>query len=125
MAFRVEISPEALSDLDRISSYIQENATTAIAERWFNGIFAAIRTLGEIPSRCVLAEESAELEAEVRLLLHGKRKRRYKIYFAIHQETETVRVFHVRHWARKPVETDELSDLMDEAIVSEIEGDII
>lgn len=123
MAFRVEISPEAFGDLDRISSYIQEKATAAIAERWFNGIFTAIRSLSEMPSRCAIADESAELEAEVRLLLHGKRKRRYKIYFALHQETETVRIFHVRHWARKPVEADELADLMDDTIDSEIEGD--
>lgn len=123
MAFRVEISPEAFGDLDRITSYIQEKATTATAERWLNGIFAAIRTLTEMPNRCAVAEESAELEAEVRLLLHGKQKRRYKIYFAIHQETETVRILHVRHWARKPVEADELADLMDETMDSEIEDD--
>jgi plasmid stabilization system protein ParE len=125
MAFRVEVSPEAFGDLDRIASYIQENATAAIAERWFNGIFAAIRTLSAMPSRCSVAEESAELETEVRLLLHGKRKRRYKIYFAIHEETETVRILHVRHWARKPVEADELSDLMDEAVGIENEDDSI
>lgn len=47
---------------------------------------------GEMPSRRAIADESAELEAEVRLLLHGKRRRRYKIYFALHQETETVRI---------------------------------
>ena len=125
MAFRVEISPEAFRDLDSISSYIQEKATTEIAQRWFNEIFSVIRTLSEMPSRYAIAEESAELEAEVRLLLHGKRKRRYKIYFAIHQETETVRIFHVRHWARKPVEADELADLMDETIDSDIDGESI
>lgn len=69
-----------------------------------------------MPARCAIAPESADLEAEVRLLLHGKRKRCYKVYFAIHQQTETVRVFHVRHWARRPVETDELADLMDETM---------
>jgi hypothetical protein len=61
-----------------------------------------------------VAEESEELQAEVRLLLHGKRNRMFKIYFAIHKETDTVRIFHVRDWARKPVDADELQDLMDE-----------
>jgi len=116
MAFRVELSSEAFWDLDRISSYIRENASADTAERWFNGIFAAIRSLSQMPARCAIAPESADLEAEVRLLLHGKRKRCYKVYFAIHQQTETVRVFHVRHWARRPVETDELADLMDETM---------
>ena len=114
MAFRVEISPEALSDLDGIAEYIRDRANFSTAERWFNGMFSAIRTLFELPHRCPVAGESEHPEAEVRLLLHGKRNRRYKVYFAIHGETQTVRVFHVRHWAMKPIETDELEDLMDE-----------
>lgn len=90
MAFRVEISPEALRDLDEISEYIGDRANFSTAERWFNGMFAAIRTLSELPHRCPVAGESEDFEAEVRLLLHGKRNRRYRVYFAIHDETQTV-----------------------------------
>jgi plasmid stabilization system protein ParE len=82
MAFRVEISPEAFENIDLISSYIREQATSVIAERWFNGIITSIRTLGQMPHRCPLAEESTELGTEVRLFLHGKRNRCYKVYFA-------------------------------------------
>jgi plasmid stabilization system protein ParE len=88
-------------------------ASFTIAEQWFNGIFAAIRTLAEMPYRCPVAEESVELKTEVRLLLYGRRNRRYKIYFAVREETRAVRVFHVRHWAMKPIDADELEDLED------------
>lgn len=115
MAFCVEISPHAFEDLDSISAYIRHRGSLASAERWFNGIMAAIKTLRDAPQRCSLAEESQELQAEVRLLLYGRRSRRYKIYFAVHKETETIRVFHVRHWARKPADTGELDDLMDDS----------
>jgi len=111
MAFRVEISPEALENLDAMAAHIQQHGSIESAERWFNGIVISIRSLGEMPSRCPLAGESDELQTEVRLLLHGKRNRRYKIYFAIHQPSATVRVFHIRHWARRPAETDELENL--------------
>jgi plasmid stabilization system protein ParE len=111
MAFRVEISPEALENLDAIATQIQQHGSFESAQRWFNGMLVAIRSLGEMPSRCPLSDESVDLQTEVRLLLHGKRNRRYKIYFAIHPASATVRVFHVRHWARKPVETDELEEL--------------
>jgi hypothetical protein len=67
---------------------------------------AAMKTLCDAPQRCPLAEESRHFQAEVRLLLYGKRNRRYKIYFSIHKETKTIRVFHVWHWARKPAGTD-------------------
>ena len=59
---------------------------------------AAIKTLCDAPQRYPLAEELQQLQAETRLPLYGKRNRRYKVYFAIHKETETIRVFHVRHW---------------------------
>jgi plasmid stabilization system protein ParE len=111
MVFHVEISPEALGNLDEIAAHIQQRGSFASAERWFNGIILAIRSLGEMPSRCPLADESDDLQTEVRLLLHGKRIRRYKVYFAIHHASATVRVFHIRHWARKPVEKSELEGL--------------
>ena len=68
----------------------------------------------KMPGRCPLAEESESLQTPVHFLLYGRRNRRYKIYFAIHRESEMVRVFHVRHWSLKPVEADELEDLMEE-----------
>jgi hypothetical protein len=48
---------------------------------------AGMKTLCDAPQRCPLAEESQQLQAEVRLLLYGKRNRRYKIYFAIHKDS--------------------------------------
>jgi hypothetical protein len=53
-----------------------------------NSIIPSIRKLSDLPSRCPLAEESEELEADV---------------------------FHIRHWARKPLAADELQPLMGEA----------
>jgi len=114
MVFRVEISPQAFDDLDLISAYIRQRGSFESAERWFNGILAAIQALRDTPQRCPLAGEAQQLQAEVRLLLYGKRKRRYKVYFAIHEETECVRVLHVRHWARRAAEADELDDLPDD-----------
>jgi plasmid stabilization system protein ParE len=58
MAFRVEISPQAFEDLDSISAYIRHRGSFESAERWFNGIMAAIKTLCDAPQRCPLAGES-------------------------------------------------------------------
>jgi plasmid stabilization system protein ParE len=80
MAFHVEISPRAFNDLDEIAVYIQQPSSFEQAEEWFNGIIAAIRTLEQMPSRCRVADESEKLGQEVRLLLHGKRKRKYRVY---------------------------------------------
>jgi plasmid stabilization system protein ParE len=115
MAFRVEISPRAFDDLDEIARYIKQRASFEQAEEWFNGIIAAIRTLEDLPHRCRVADESRELGQELRLLLYGSRKRQYKVYYSVQQTTRstgTVRVFHVRHWARKTPNIDRLRELM-------------
>ena len=117
MGFRVEIEPQAFDDIDSIANYITTRGSFAAAEKWFNGIMDAIAALNEMPSRCAVAAESAELGHEVRLLLHGRRNRTYKIYFSIQHEAATtglVRIFHVRHWARKPLTSEELEELMDD-----------
>ena len=70
-----------------------------------------------MPGRCPLVSESEELEDEIRLLLHGRRKGTYKIYCKIvHATTQNARVqvFHVRHCPRKPPTSDELDELMDD-----------
>lgn len=115
MAFRVEIAPQAFEDLDAIADYIREHGSFAVSAKWFNGIIDAIASLKELPARCPIAAESEDIGQEVRLLLHGGRNRSYKIYYTVDYETPssgTVRVFHVRHWARK--EVSELQDLIDD-----------
>jgi plasmid stabilization system protein ParE len=117
MAFRVEISPRAFNDLDEIAEYIKQRGNFEQAEKWFSGIIAAIRTLEDLPHRSPVAEESEGLGQEVRLLLYGKRNRRYKVYYAVQQTAPsrgTVRVFHVRHWARGSLYPDQLRKLMGE-----------
>ena len=115
MACRVEISPRAFNDLDEIAEYIKQRSSFEQAEKWFNGIIAAIRTLEHSPHRCPVANESEELGQEVRLLLYGKRNRRYKVYYSAQRTTPstgTVRVFHVRHWARRSLDPNQLRKLM-------------
>ncbi len=85
MAFRVEISPRAFNDLDEIAEYIKQRSSFEQAEKWFNGIIAAIRSLEHLPHRCLVAEESEELGQEVRVLLYGKRDRRYKVYYSVQE----------------------------------------
>ena len=61
------------------------------------------------------SQESEEVGQEVRLLLHGTRHRRYKVYYSVQQRTRsagTVRVFHGRHWARKDLTAARLRELM-------------
>ena len=102
MAFRVEISPRAVNDLDEIARYIKEQSSFGQAEEWFNGIIAAIGTLEDMPRRCPIADVSKELGQEVRLLLCGKRNRKYKVYYSIRQKTPSTGTVQVFGEARSP-----------------------
>jgi plasmid stabilization system protein ParE len=114
MAFRVEIAPRVFNDLDEIADYIKRNGSFRQAEEWFNGIVEAIRTLGDMPGRCPVADESEDLGQEVPVLLHGRRNRKYKVYFSIERRGRSAGRVHVRHWARKSLATDEVRALLDE-----------
>jgi len=117
MAFDVLIADEAFRDLDAISGFIRTKSSIDQGRKWFDSITANILSLREMPSRCSICQESEELGAEVRVLLHGPKNRTYKIYFTICHDTPrngTVRVFHIRHWARNALSTDELQELMDD-----------
>ena len=117
MGFEVKITDEAFADLDVIAEFIKRKASVDIARTWLAAILNTIESLREMPGRCPLAPESEEIEDEIRFLLHGRKNRTYKIYFKIHHTTASggsVQVFHVRHWARRPIDADELEDLMED-----------
>lgn len=118
MAFRVEVAPRAFEDLDEIAEYIKRKSDFRQAEEWFNGIIAAIQSLSEMPGRCPIASESRDLKHEIRVLLHGRRNRTYKVYFSIERSTRTsgkIYVFHVRHWARRALSGREIGAVLDES----------
>ena len=117
MAFRVEIQPQAFDDLDAIAEYIKAGSSFATAEKWFNCMMGDIASLKEMPERCFLAPESEDLEREVRVLHHGRGNRIYKVYFSIDRSKPApgiVFVFHVRHWARKPLTNQDIEELTDD-----------
>lgn len=87
MAFEVLITDEALADLDSVAGFMKRKANVVTAQRLLASIIASIETLQEMPARCPVAAEAEELGYEVRILLHGRGKQTYKIYYSIDSET--------------------------------------
>ena len=111
MAFRVEIAPQALKDLDAAYLFIKKESPENAA-RWLLAITDKILSLKKLPARCPRAPESDDVGQEIRVLLHGKRLRAYKIFFSIHSDG-AVRVFHVRHGAMRRLLSDDLKILIE------------
>ena len=79
MGFNAEISPRALRDLDEVAAELKERSQSyTVAPKWFLAVVDAIDSLAEdaraVP---VVTEGQDEIEC-VRVLLHGKRNRRYR-----------------------------------------------
>ena len=105
MAYMVSLSGAAEADAYAAFEHIREVAP-ASAARWLTGLFAAIRTLADMPARCPMIREADELGHPARHLLYGKRTAVYRIIFDIQEESEEgprVRVLRIWHGARDAI----------------------
>jgi plasmid stabilization system protein ParE len=107
MAYRVEITRRAESDLEELYLWVVERAPRQ-GTRWFNGLERAILSLDQHPKRCPVAPESFDPDHPVRVLTYGRTPHAYRIFFAIDDEAEVVRVLHVRRGMRRPPTAHEL-----------------
>jgi plasmid stabilization system protein ParE len=110
MAFDVLVTDEAFADLDSLAEFIRCQSSIEVSRKWFSSMIDAIASLSAMPDRCPLAPDAALFGSGVRLLLHGRKIRKYKIYFRIRRLGRSggiVEVLHIRHWARNPLSGEE------------------
>jgi len=99
MAFRVELTAEALEDADSILAWLMSQHAGDAGLRWFSAMDDAIASLATFPERCPLAPEDRYFPFEVRQLIYGKKPHFYRILFTI--IGDVVFVLHVRHGRRR------------------------
>ena len=99
--YRVEITAVAATELREAYLWIQEDSP-ARAVRWREGLLKQIERLETLPERCPLAPENAFFAEEIRQLLYGQRRGRYRILFTT--EKDTVYVLHIRRGARQMIQ---------------------
>ena len=104
----VQISPQAISDVEAAYLWIHERAPVAAA-RWYNRLMDTIEELTNHPERWPLAPEADLLGIELRQRLAGKRSGVYRILFTIHGST--VRVHRVRRATQQYLTVEELPDV--------------
>jgi plasmid stabilization system protein ParE len=94
MEHRVEVTEIAAAEIDNAYEWIAERAPDA-AERWYGCLMAALSSLRQNPRRCPRVFRAEFEELEVRQLVYGRRRGRYRVLFTLHGETvEVVRVLH-------------------------------
>ncbi len=105
MAFQVRLTQTAKAEIDTAYSWLRRNLV--YADKWFRELMNTIATLQEKPLRCVAPENDA-LAEEIRQLIYGKSRNKYRILFAIREDT--VFVLHVRHSSQASLIGEEVDE---------------
>jgi toxin ParE1/3/4 len=98
MAYRVDLTPRAQTDLDKIYATITREAPFR-GPLWFDRFEQSIRSLSPFPERCIVVAKLSTRKRTVRQLLFGRRRHVYRIYFVTVEDV--VKVLHIRHGARR------------------------
>jgi plasmid stabilization system protein ParE len=101
MAYRVELTPVAETDLEEAYRYISR-ASPRNALRWWRRFYGVAERLSLIPEAYALAPENEAVPFEVRQKLYGNDR----ILFTT--QDKRVIVLRVRHAARRPLPPEEL-----------------
>lgn len=113
MTCTVILQPRAERDIQGAAYWIREESkSSTIALRWIRGIRSKIASLKSNPKRCPVDPDSEAYGEEVRVLLHGKRHRKYRILFAM--RGSVVHVLTVRHSARQSLAEEHRAEADDE-----------
>jgi plasmid stabilization system protein ParE len=100
MEYEIDVTDTAFAEIDDAYQWIKEWAPDA-AESWYEGLMTALRSLRQNPRRCPRTFATNRGVSEVRQLIYGRRRGRYRVLFTIHRETVTI--LRVRHGARAPI----------------------
>ncbi len=106
MTYRVELTQQALDELDALYDEKRADQSEAAA-KWFNSLVATFPTLQHLPQRCPRIPERVDAR-ELRHLLHGKKPHIYRVIYEVIQERATVRILSIRHGARLPLLSSDL-----------------
>lgn len=82
------------------------------AEQWLVGLFDAIASLEEMPTRCPIIPEADEFHRPLRHLLYGKRSGIYRVIFDIQESSEEgpqVRILRIWHGACDRIKQEDVS----------------
>lgn len=104
MKYTVRVTANAERDADAAYRWLAKR--TSHAEKWIDGLEAAIEGLSEFLTRCPLARENNEFDDEVRQLLYGKSPHVYRVLFIV--RNNLVYVLHVRHGARQALDRSKI-----------------
>lgn len=106
MTYRVLLTDKAEADIDAVLRWFHEQRATDAGGRWLASLHAKLTTLESHPERCSLTEEVRHLDLEIRELLFGRKRFKYRLIFRV--VGKTVQILRVWHSSRDAPTADSL-----------------
>ena len=106
MQYQVRLTEKAERDIGSVLRWFRDQSAEAAGAKWIARLLAAVDSLESLPERCGLAAESVDIGVEVRELLVGRGRGKYRVVFQIRERT--VHVLRVWHSARDSIEKRDL-----------------
>lgn len=101
MVYRVEISEAAEAEAEEAYFWML-GQSPEWAARWYRGLLAEVASLAEKPYRFPIARERERFDQEVRRMLYGEGRNKYRVLYAIVERDDPhIRVLHIRHGSRR------------------------
>lgn len=103
MEFQVRLTRNAKLEIELAYLWFK-NVNPAYADTWFRDLMDAIATLQDKPQRCTKARENDNFTQEIRQLIYGKSRNKYRIIFTTQENI--VYVLYVRHSSQSSITFD-------------------
>lgn len=108
MPYRVVLTDKAEADVESVLKWFCDQRATDAGGRWYAQLMAKLDTLENHPERYPLAVESDDIGREIRELLLGRRRYKYRILFMI--SGQSVVILRVWHGARDSITREDLAE---------------
>ncbi|HEY9866987.1 MAG TPA: type II toxin-antitoxin system RelE/ParE family toxin [Candidatus Obscuribacterales bacterium] len=100
MEFQVKLTQNAKLEIE--SAYLGlKNINPNYADQWFRDLMNTIATLQDKPKRFALARENDDFPEEIRQIIYGKSRNKYRIIFIIREDI--VYILYLRHSAQSSI----------------------
>ncbi|MGE0375444.1 MAG: type II toxin-antitoxin system RelE/ParE family toxin [Planctomycetaceae bacterium] len=101
------MTTKAERELNKAADWWEHHRSVDEAQRWYNGIVAAIQSLETNPDRCCIAREDTDIHIPLRELHFGLGRRpTHRVVFTI--RPGRVIIHAVRHYAQRDLTEDDL-----------------
>ena len=106
MAFRIDISPLAESDIEEAWNWIRGRSEVAAA-KWLADFELSLQSLRQMPNRCPIASETHSFLIEIRNLLFGHESLQHRIIYGVSvdekSDKDVVTIYRVRNSRQRPL----------------------